>query len=245
MLAINNLRLSKRTREKEKLILQGISGEFPAGRITLLLGKSGSGKTTILRCIAQIEQEYTGEITFDNLPLCTLSPQERCQILGFVFQAYGLFPHMTVFNNCAQPLANLNILKRVERNERIERLLKIFEIDSLAGAYPHELSGGQQQRVAIARALALNPSFLLLDEPTSALDPENTAILIRLLLSLKEEGNGIVISTQDMIFADQLLDRAYFIEEGVIREEYDTLSQSPLTVGKLQKFLGSLESGSV
>lgn len=212
MLVVNSLSLMK----KSLPILKEISCSFPVGEITLLLGKSGSGKTSILRCMTELEREYSGTITLFNQPTNALSPLQRRQKIGFVPQAYGLFPHMTVFKNIEQPLSNHPILGKGEGKRRAEETLALLEMKQFAQSYPHELSGGQQQRIAIARALALDPAFLLLDEPTSALDPENTQILIDILKNLKENGKGIVIATQDMPFAKKIMDRAYFVENGSI-----------------------------
>lgn len=229
MLKINQLSLTK-SRGK---ILQDISFEIPLQRISLLLGKSGSGKTSLLRCIAQLEKGYQGDIIYLDQSLKDLSPQERCRVMGFVPQSYALFPHMTVLENCTQPLKLLGEPKETAL-QKAQQILESLDIGLLANRRPHELSGGQQQRVAIARALVLSPSFLLLDEPTSALDPENTDRLIRILEQLQIEGKGIIIATHDQAFAEKILDRAIFLEQGSLLERYD--KHEPLT-GKLQVFL--------
>lgn len=210
MLKVKNLRLIK-----NKTILNDLSLEIPLERITLLLGKSGSGKTSLLRCIAGLET-YQGKI---------YSPS-----VTYVSQAYTLFPHMTVRENCLQPL-RLNNIKTP-----IEPILDSLDMLAYIDAKPYQLSGGQQQRLALARAFLLNTSYILLDEPTSALDPENTERLIKLLKSSKQ---GILISTQDMSFAAQLLDRAYFLEDGVIIESYDSAGPLP---EKMNQFLSPVSS---
>ncbi len=226
MLSIKSLILPKR--------LQDISITIFPGQVTLLLGKSGSGKTSLLRCIAQLEKECSGEVSCQKQTLKNLSPKRRCQLIGFVSQSYELFPHMTVFQNCAQPLSKQKFLSNLEIKEEVTAMLKKFDIEPLAKRMPHQLSGGQRQRVAIARALLLNPSFVLLDEPSSALDPENTQILIKLIHQWKQNGVGWIISTQDMEFAKKILDQAYFLEEGKITEHYS----SPLPLNsKLKEFL--------
>ena len=239
MLIVKRLSLSKSSRNKSQTILNDVSFELPLKRITLLLGKSGSGKTSILRCIAQLERGYIGEIAYRNQSLSSFPTEKRCQLIGFVSQSYGLFPHINVFDNCAQPLSNLPGLSRSEIRDRVEKMLFKFAIGQFANAFPHELSGGQQQRVALARALVLRPSFLLLDEPTSALDPENTENLINILLALKKEGKGVVISSQDMGFAEKILDRALFLENGNLEEQYCILESNKFSPNyKLRKFLG-------
>lgn len=238
MLILKQLSLSKISRNKQHSILSDISFEFPIHKITFLLGKSGSGKTSILRCIAQIERGYAGWITYRNQSLDSLSAQKRSQLIGFVSQGYGLFPHMNVFKNCAQPLSNLPFLSPSKIKERVEQMLCQFGIERFAHSYPHELSGGQQQRVAIARALVLNPSFLLLDEPTSALDPENTQILMNILLAERDKGKGLIISSQDMAFAKKILDRGLFLENGKIKGHYCILESNQFSQGsKLSQFL--------
>lgn len=229
MLKIKELSLTK-SRGK---VLQGISLEIPLQRISLLLGKSGSGKTSLLRCIAQLEKGYEGEITHLDQNLTDLSPQERCRVMGFVPQSYALFPHMTVLENCTQPLKLLGETKE-SASQKARQILDSLDIGLLASRKTHELSGGQQQRVAIARALVLNPSFLLLDEPTSALDPENTERLMRILEQLQQQGKGLIIATHDQTFAEKILDRAIFLENGMLIEHYD--KSQPFT-GKMQEFL--------
>ncbi len=229
MLKINNLFLSK---NKGK-ILQDISLEIPQKKLTLLLGKSGSGKTSLLRCIAQLEKEYLGEVLYQGQKLSAMPPQERCRVLGFVPQSFALFPHMTILDNCAQSLRLLGDSKE-SAYEKVQKTLDLLDMGKFALRRPHELSGGQQQRVAIARALVLNPSFLLFDEPTSALDPENTELFIEILKNF--EGRGIIIATQDMAFAAKVLGRAFFLENGSLIEQYDgTKPLSPES--KLGQFL--------
>ena len=230
------LSLSKTSNKGKLEILNNFSFTAPLGQVTLLLGKSGSGKSSLLRCIAQIEKEYSGQVTYLGKPLDSFPPKKRCQILGYVSQSYGLFPHMTVFRNCAQPLSQLTNLDKSRVKEKVLSMLKQFGIEELCNAYPYQISGGQQQRVALARTLLLNPSFVLLDEPTSALDPENTQILIDFILKWKEQGIGWIISTQDIAFAKELLDHALFLEKGNLLEQYSK-SKNQLYEGKLKKFL--------
>ncbi|MES2121578.1 MAG: ATP-binding cassette domain-containing protein [Chlamydiota bacterium] len=221
-------------RKKKKTILSPIDCTFPRGRTTLLLGKSGSGKTSLLRCMAQLEADYVGEIAFGPSSLKKLAQKERSQLLGFVPQSYALFPHMTAFDNCARPLRTLHGCSKAEAKIKVDEIFAFLDIEKYASAYPQELSGGQQQRVAIARALVLSPLFLLLDEPTSALDPENTQRLVEILRLLRAQGKGIIISTQDMAFAKLTFDRALFLEEGELVET----AESPDAIGKkLGRFL--------
>lgn len=233
MLKINNLSVIKR-----KKILRNVSLTIPSGRISLLLGKSGSGKTTLLRCIAQLEKDYEGEIVYGGKNLNSIA--NRSELLGFVPQNYALFPHLNVLDNCAQPIS-LRIGKKAAYLEA-GKMLRDLDMDGHLSSFPHELSGGQQQRAALARSLMLNPSFLLLDEPTSSLDPENTQLLIGLIQRLKREGKGLIISTQDMSFAEKILDRAFFIENGSLIEDYE--GGDPLSPkSKLYEFLKQVLRG--
>lgn len=202
MLKIENLSLTK----KKKLILQQVNLEVPLGTTTLLLGKSGSGKTSLLRCIASLEEHYEGEISFEGTSLRALSAKKRSSLIGFVSQSYALFPHMSALANCMHPLVTLRGWSKEIARKKVEELFTFLDIEELFLSYPHQLSGGQQQRVAIARALALDPLFLLLDEPTSALDPENTERIALIIKDLESNGKGIAIATQDMPFAEQISD---------------------------------------
>jgi ABC-type polar amino acid transport system ATPase subunit len=222
MLEINQLFLTK----KKNKILTSIDCVIPRDKITLLLGKSGSGKTSLLRCLAQLEAGYKGKISFGKSSIKNLSQKERCRLIGFVSQSYALFPHMNALDNCARPLCNTLGYSKKEAREKIREIFSLLDIEKYSAAYPHELSGGQQQRVAIARALALDPIFLLLDEPTSALDPENTHRLVEILRKIQKEGKGIIIASQDMAFSAKIFDRALFLEEGKVVEVIDDQTQA-------------------
>jgi ABC-type polar amino acid transport system ATPase subunit len=240
MLTVKDLSLHKRRLTKVTHILKHINLEIPTSKITLLLGKSGSGKTSILRCLAQLDRKYQGILHFDNIDLHSLKPKDRCQFIGFVPQSYALFPFMNVIDNCAHPLIVALKLDKKEAYERVEKILHSLGMDQLKHHYPHELSGGQQQRTAIVRALALNPTFLLLDEPTSALDPENTELLVKIIHQLKKEGKGIIISSQDMQFSAKVLDRVHFLEDGQLVEsqDFDKVSVANLpNESKLKRFI--------
>ncbi len=216
MLALKNVSLKK----GKKIVLKDVSLDIPLGRTTLLLGKSGSGKTSLLRCMAQLEKGYAGEVAYKDERLEGMPAKRRAQTLGFVPQSYALFPHMNVLENCAEPLALVTACTRQEARNEAEKTLADLGMQPYLGARISELSGGQQQRVAIARALLFKPAFLLFDEPTSALDPENTELFIQIVKQLVREEKGIVVSSQDMGFAKSLLDRVCFLEEGVLLEDF-------------------------
>lgn len=220
MLQVDNLILIKR----KKIVLRNISLKISEGKITLLLGKSGSGKTSLLRCLANLEKGYTGKI---------LTPSQVS--IQFVPQDFALFPHMSAFKNCLQPLSLQSDLPRSTLIEQTSNMLQSLSMLEYANSYPHELSGGQKQRIALARALLLQPSLLLLDEPTSALDPENTDNLLKILQKLIKEKKSLVISTQDISFATKILDCAFFLENGQLEQSYDAGKEE--ISGKLKKFL--------
>lgn len=238
MIRICNLSLIKTKKSVRKTLLEDISLNISTERVTLFLGKSGSGKTSILRCLAQIERDYWGEIFCCGKRLDQIPQKERCQLIGFVPQSYALFPFMTVLENCAHPLRAVLGLSKKEAYSKVEELVPTLAMEKLLHSYPHELSGGQQQRASILRALLLNPMFLLLDEPTSALDPENTNLLVQILSRLKKEGKGIVIASQDMLFAQKICENVFFLEHGKITQHYDVdLEPTLAKQSQLGKFL--------
>lgn len=218
-----------------KKILQSVSCSLLAGRITLLIGKSGSGKTTLLKSLINLMPASQGSITIDGKQLKNMSSKERSETIGYVFQDFNLFPHLTVLENCIDPLLvhnySLNEAKKIARE-----ILQELDMISFIDKYALELSGGQQQRVAIVRALCLKPKVLLLDEPTASLDPFNTEILIGILKRLAAQGLTIGLSSQDMNFINKIFDRVYYIENGVITElcnGKENLGQNPI----IKKFL--------
>lgn len=213
MLTIKNLDLKKGSPLKH--ILKGISVCFPKGEISLLVGKSGAGKSSLMRCMAQLETTYEGEVLFNGEVLQGLTASKRAQTLSYIAQGYALFPHLTALDNCSQPLQIVAKMRASEAKQKAVAVMESLGMAEYSSAYPSELSGGQQQRIAIARALALDPQVLLLDEPSSALDPDNSAQLAKILKELALDGKTIVVSTQDMLFAEQLQGTCYCIEKGL------------------------------
>lgn len=199
-------------------ILKSISCTLLPGRITLFIGKSGAGKTTLLKSLVGLTPIAEGSIDIDGSKLSALSAKQRSETIGYVFQDFNLFPHLTVFQNCMDPLLIHGVPEKEAQN-RVHAVLQQLGMDEHSAKYPKELSGGQQQRVAIARALCLKPRVLLLDEPTASLDPINTAILVDILKTLVAQGLTIALSSQDMSFVRQVFDIVYYMESGEISEQ--------------------------
>ncbi|MGB8467727.1 MAG: ATP-binding cassette domain-containing protein [Candidatus Babeliales bacterium] len=214
----------------EQSVLKSISCELPAGRITIFLGKSGAGKTTVLKTMVGLVPMSSGLVVIQGTPLAQLSTEQRAQAIGYVFQDFNLFAHMTVLQNCIDPLLVRGMSADEAQNRAIEVLTQLH-MQTFSNKYPRELSGGQQQRVAIARALCLQPNVLLLDEPTASLDPANVAILADILKNLAVHGLAIALSSHDMNFVQMIFDRAYLIDAGVIVEVCEgkeDIAQCPL-----------------
>lgn len=218
MIVVKNLDVTLQA----KNLLHSVSCLLPAGRITLFIGKSGAGKTTLLRSLIGLIPFSRGTITIDEKKLADLSCKQRSETIGYVFQDFNLFPHLTVMKNCIDPLV-VHGMSYKQAEKRAREVLELLELNKFIDSYPAELSGGQQQRVAIARALCLNPRILLLDEPTASLDPLNTDILVTILKKLAAQGLTIGLSSQDMSFARKLFDRVYFMQDGNIVEYCDSI----------------------
>lgn len=210
----------------EQILLQELSCTLVPGRMTAFIGKSGAGKTTLLKALVGLMPIARGTIMINNKSLLSLSPRQRSEEIGFVFQDFNLFPHLSVLQNCIDPLIHHAVSYETAR-ERAYRILRELGIDHLADKYPSSISGGQQQRVAIARALCLNPKILLLDEPTASLDPLNADILAGILRNLAAQGLTIGLSSQDMNFVYKIFDRVYYIENGSIVEYCDGINNFP------------------
>ncbi|MFC7531212.1 amino acid ABC transporter ATP-binding protein [Actinoplanes sp. GCM10030250] len=202
-------------------ILDGLDLDVDEHEVVALIGASGSGKSTLLRCVNLLEQIDDGTITLDGDEITDprADPDRVRQKIGLVFQAYNLFPHMTVLDNIT--LAPTRVHKRPAAQAK-EQALTWLDRVGLAGkadAYPDRLSGGQQQRVAIVRALVNNPRLLLLDEVTSALDPELVGEVLTMIRDLKGEGMTMVLATHEMGFAKQVADRVAFLDGGRVLEQ--------------------------
>lgn len=211
-------------------VLKGVSLTVEPGEVVVILGPSGSGKSTLLRTINHLERVDGGYIAVDG-DLVGYRPargklhelrerdvlRQRVEI-GFVFQSFNLFPHLTALDNIAEAPIYAQRRSKAEARKRALELLERVGLAEKAGAYPRQLSGGQQQRVAIARALALDPKVVLFDEPTSALDPELVSEVLDVIRSLASSGTTLVVVTHELGFARDVADRVVFMDDGAIVE---------------------------
>jgi polar amino acid transport system ATP-binding protein len=213
-------------------VLKGINMQVAKGEVVVLIGASGSGKTTFLRCVNHLEKIDKGRIYVDGeligyqvastgkvVEASERESARRRSNIGFVFQRFNLFPHLTVLQNVIEAPMQVKSMARPQAEALAHELLKKVGLDQKADAYPGRLSGGQQQRVAIARALAMNPKLMLFDEPTSALDPELVGEVLRTMQQLAQEGMTMIVVTHEMGFAREVANRVIFLHNGVILEE--------------------------
>lgn len=202
-------------------VLKGIDAEIHKGDVIVVIGASGSGKSTFLRCLNKLEEPTSGKIFFEGTDITDphIDINLHRRKMGMVFQQFNLFPHMTVLKNMT--LGPIKLLKKNKADAENEAI-KLLERVGLAGkanAYPNQLSGGQKQRVAIVRALCMNPDVLLFDEPTSALDPEMVGEVLEVMKQLAREGMTMVVVTHEMGFAREVATNVVFIDEGKIVEQ--------------------------
>ncbi|NLK65607.1 MAG: amino acid ABC transporter ATP-binding protein [Tissierellia bacterium] len=214
----------------ENRVFHDISFSVNKGEIVCIRGKSGEGKTTLLRCLTSLETPDRGSIKINNVYLCREENkiikyaqkselQAIRQEIGLVFQSFNLFPHMSVMENLMEAPLFLKNDSYDNIKKRAEELLKGLELEGKENSYPFQLSGGQQQRVAIARACMLNPSVLCFDEPTSALDEETRGQISKIIRYLASEGIAIIIVTHDNAFADEIAHRIITMKDGKITIE--------------------------
>lgn len=212
-------------------VLKGVSLEVAHGEVVAVIGPSGGGKSTLLRCCTLLERIDGGSLRYGDVDVASPGPDGRAvyapesvqkaarRRFGLVFQNFNLFPHFSVLRNIAEAPVRVLGRPRAEAEERARGLLAKMGLDTKADAYPCELSGGQQQRVSIARALAMDPEVLFFDEPTSALDPELTGEILKVIRSLAAERMTMVIVTHEMAFARDVADRILFLDGGRVVEE--------------------------
>jgi ABC-type polar amino acid transport system ATPase subunit len=235
-------------------VLNGIDFDVSAGQVVFIIGSSGSGKSTFLRCLNFLETPRSGSIVFDRTVLCSgsadnfhvLADRElrkyRAQ-MPMVFQQFNLFSHMNVIHNLIEGPVTVLHRSRVEATEQAVQVLERVQLRDKQHAYPGELSGGQQQRVAIARALMMNPRAILFDEPTSSLDPELVADVLDTIRLLAADGMTMIIVTHEMAFARNLADRVHFMADGRIAESGtpDEIFKNPANP-QLRSFIASMLS---
>ena len=211
-------------------VLKGIDLEVNEGEVVAVIGPSGGGKSTLLRCLNKLETIDKGSITIDGEELCreTSGGTEyvknndvrriACK-MGMVFQQFNLFPHMTVLENLIEAPVNVQKRDKAEVIKEAEVLLAKVGLSDKRDVYPRKLSGGQQQRVAIARALAMKPAIMLFDEPTSSLDPELTGEVLRAMRELADEKMTMVVVTHEMGFAREVATKVVFMADGHVQEQ--------------------------
>ncbi len=229
-------------------VLKGIDLEVAKGEVVGIIGPSGGGKSTLLRCATTLEMINKGDIFIAGETLVKTSNSGLVQYadnkklkeirgkFGLVFQNFNLFPHFSVRRNITESLIHVHKKSKEEADEICNALLKKLGMEDKADAYPCNLSGGQQQRVSIARALAVNPDILFFDEPTSALDPELTSGVLKVIRELAEEHMTMVIVTHEMAFARDVADKLVFMDGGVIVEQGKDIISNP-TQERTREFL--------
>jgi len=221
MLKVNNVKKKFGSSE----VLKGVNLEIAKGEILVVVGNSGGGKTTLLRCVNALEHCDQGDIEINGKILCKdgkyvdkKSLKEIRKDIGLVFQNFNLFPHMTVLGNLIEAPQKVLGWKKEEAIKKAEETLGFLNLLDKKENYPFELSGGQKQRVAIGRALVLEPKIMCFDEPTSALDPGLTGEVANLIRSLSEKGMSMMIITHDMDFAKKVADRIVSMNVGKLQE---------------------------
>lgn len=201
-------------------VLKGVNVEIDEGEVLVVLGPSGGGKSTFIRCLNLLETPTGGDIVFEGSKINAKGTDvnKLRQKIGMVFQHFNLFPHLTVLENLTLAPTKLGISHADEADKKCRELLAKVGLDDKADAYPNQLSGGQKQRVAIARSLAMEPDVILFDEPTSALDPEMVGEVLEIMKGLAKAGMTMVVVTHEIGFAREVASRVAFIDEGVIAE---------------------------
>lgn len=217
LIRVNNLQKSF----GDVQVLKGINAEIRKGDVMVVIGASGSGKSTFLRCLNRLEEPTGGTILFEGTDITDpkVNINLHRQKMGMVFQQFNLFPHMTVLKNMTLGPMKLLNLSREEAEKQAMELLERVGLADRANAYPSQLSGGQKQRIAIVRALCMNPDVMLFDEPTSALDPEMVGEVLDVMKQLAKDGMTMVVVTHEMGFAREVGTEVVFVDNGVILEQ--------------------------
>ncbi len=224
-------------------VLKGVDIDIYKGDVVCVIGASGSGKSTFLRCLNLLEQPTGGCIYFDGVDLTSdkVDLNLHRQKMGMVFQQFNLFPHLNILKNLTLAPTMLKKIPREEAEAKAMALLARVGLADRAQSYPNQLSGGQKQRVAIVRALCMEPDVMLFDEPTSALDPEMVGEVLDVMKELAHEGMTMVVVTHEMGFAREVANRVIFLDDGLIAEQGspEEIFGSPKTE-RLQTFLSKV-----
>jgi len=201
-------------------VLQDIDLEIEKSKVAVICGPSGSGKSTLIRCINRLEPIQSGELYVDGIPVHDkkINLIDLRAEVGFVFQQFNLYPHMTVLENVTLAPVKVRRMRPDQAKQVANELLEKVGIHEKADSYPAQLSGGQQQRVAIARGLAMQPKIMLFDEPTSALDPEMINEVLEVMIQLAKDGMTMIVVTHEMGFAREVAHKVIFMDEGQIVE---------------------------
>ena len=240
MSAIVNVRdVHKKFGENE--VLRGVSFEIERGQVVAIIGQSGSGKSTALRCMDHLETINSGSISVcgHELGTGTVNLRQLRKDVGIVFQSYNLFPHLTVRQNIMLALKHVRKLSREECSRKAQYVLEKVGLAEKADSYPEQLSGGQQQRVAIARSLAMEPKVMLFDEVTSALDPQLTGEVLRVIEDLAKGGMTMVLVTHEMSFARKIADKVIYMYQGMVWETGGPEILTNPQTRELQQFIGT------
>ena len=226
-------------------VLKGISTTFHENEVVSIIGPSGGGKSTFLRCLNLLEQPTSGQILFDGTDICTIKGKaiDHCrQRMGMVFQQFNLFNNMDVMHNLIAAPTRIKGMSQEEAQDKALSLLSKVGLADRADAYPSQLSGGQKQRIAIVRSLMMDPEVMLFDEPTSALDPEMIGEVLDVMRDLAESGMTMIVVTHEMRFAREVSSRTIFLDGGTIGEDKPSQElfahpESPRLVTFLNKVL--------
>ena len=204
-------------------VFDGLNETIYKGDVVVIIGPSGGGKSTFIRCLNLLEQPTAGKIYFEGEDITAkgFDVNRHRQKVGMVFQQFNLFNNLTVLENITISLTKVKKQSEEESKEKALKLLKRVGLEDKANAYPSQLSGGQKQRIAIVRALAMEPDVLLFDEPTSALDPEMVGEVLTVMQRLAQEGMTMLVVTHEMAFARDVSNQVVFMHQGVIREQGD------------------------
>ena len=225
-------------------VLKGLSTTISKGEVVVMIGPSGGGKSTFLRCMNLLEQPTDGSIFFDGIDIVKADDQTKNLVrseMGMVFQHFNLFPHLTIIDNITLAPKLVRGVSAAGAEKKAMELLKMVGLEGKAKAYPQQLSGGQKQRVAIVRSLAMEPKVMLFDEPTSALDPEMVGEVLDVMKDLAKKGMTMVVVTHEMGFAREVGTRCLFMDQGKLIEQNtpDTFFDHPQSP-RLQAFLSKI-----